>query len=49
MPNWRAVERKEDFEFCKELLVTYRIVCLRNKYNCKLFDFVSYSSAFSAT
>ena len=26
MPIWGAVERKEDFEFCKELLLTYRIV-----------------------
>ena len=49
MPNWRAVERKADFEFGKELLVTCCIVSLHNKYNFSLFDFVSYSGAFSAT
>jgi hypothetical protein len=49
MPNWRAVERKADSEFCKGLLVTHLVVYLRNKYNFTVFDFVSYNGAFSAT
>jgi len=49
MPNWRAVELKADFDFCKELLVQHCIVYLRKQYNFTLFDFVSYIDAFSAT
>jgi hypothetical protein len=41
--------RKAGFEFCKELLVTYRIVYLHTEYNFTVFDFVCFNGAFSAT